>query len=705
VLLALLCLGFDWPGRAERLVHTLARATTPRDKRDALRLLSALEQVEGWPAALELRGIEAASQDPDADVRLDAWLLLLAVRGDAATLEAGLHDPSPRVRQRALTWLAHTATDAATRRAALLRAALDPDPAVRAAALEGLGELTDTGVLPVLMRCLGDASLDVQVAAARALGSRPERVSADALLASFQAALPELRVAILDALSSRADPRGRDLCARARDDDDEAVARSARRCEARLEDQGRASSAPPRATVDRDARPYAQPEAGAQPADQASSRAPSEAAIGHAQGEPAWLLPLEQSAEPSLSPRQAAHVLRALERSLGAGDVLAADPLLLWLPRAPAELRGRIAQLIERTGAPLEIDPPTITAWLAVPSPALRASYVRLLGQSRSLAARLALRRALDDPAQEVREASVVALSRTLQAEDVSALLERLAADDDEARQAALRVLADAPPAAVANRATRSALVAALEREIERPGDRNAALALRVLGGLHEGRAQRAVRRALDDPRAGRRIAALRASVLDHSEAARSARLRALAQADVPVAATAAVALTLAGDPAPLATLRAWLDDAAWPKGPVAAFALLHRSSTDPRAREALDPCSRLQHGDLLTRSNMVAALRQASSLTCAVGVLRAEDRHAISEAPAEQPRLREGTRTLGQPAAPVYAARAAGEPAAWIDQDSSMIVSLPDAADRVDWPTLRGVREVSAFVPADVTR
>jgi hypothetical protein len=180
--------------------------------------------------------------------------------------------------------------------------------------------------------------------------------------------------------------------------------------------------------------------------------------------------------------------------------------------------------------------------------------------------------------------------------------------------------------------------------------------------------------------RALRAVAALRASTRDRSDEARRARRRLIDHADARVSATAMVALALAEDslPAPLAIT--WLRNAAWPRGPAASFVLARAVARKDASIAELDPCTWHTSDEPITRHNLLVARAQRPSGACL------NDRSSPLKAGHF-----EGLSPLR-----------AGEPAALRLEDSTVLVSIPDASGRIGWPGLSVVKEVSAFLGGD---
>jgi hypothetical protein len=147
---------------------------------------------------------------------------------------------------------------------------------------------------------------------------------------------------------------------------------------------------------------------------------------------------------------------------------------------------------------------------------------------------------------------------------------------------------------------------------------------------------------------------------------------------DPRVSATAMTALALADDPLPTSTALAWLHDAAWPRGPAASFALARSVAKNDAELLAFDPCAWLDGDEPITRHNMSVARVRRSSPTCGHHDLR----------------------TRQKPSKPAFFAdRTRHDPAALRLEDSTVIVSIPDASGRIAWPGVAVVEEVSAFL------
>jgi hypothetical protein len=284
----LLLSGFAWPGEAERLVGELTHASTPRDKRDALRRLGELGVV---PEA-----VAPFAQDADPGVRADALRLLR---------RAGPRDPSPEVR------LVQVALDPAL----ALDALDDPEPKVRIAALHAVRDVR------ALIRKLDDDALEVRLEAARVLASMPQARAA--LLGRIDDVLPELRAASIEALGQQHGADVEVALAHALHDRDRGVVLAA------IRGYRRQGLALPTVSTD-------------DPQLAVALRKPA-----WQWNDPAWLAVLERT----VMDDQPVQTLESLERSLPRGTTLAIDPLREWLQRAPAELAPRIEALIARCRA------------------------------------------------------------------------------------------------------------------------------------------------------------------------------------------------------------------------------------------------------------------------------------------------------------------------------------------------------------------
>jgi hypothetical protein len=181
-----LAMGFAWPGASERLVGELTRAATPRDKRDALRLLGSLESSPREPVLPFL-------SDPDPGVRAEAERLLSTSPEPAATatrvLVERLDDESLEVRIEAARALAGR-PDATL---ALSAHAEAPLPELRAAVVDALAHGAVSPELErVLARALLDRDREVVLAALRGYARHPALTPADVVRGLAQGVEPQL---------------------------------------------------------------------------------------------------------------------------------------------------------------------------------------------------------------------------------------------------------------------------------------------------------------------------------------------------------------------------------------------------------------------------------------------------------------------------------------------------------------------------------
>ncbi len=287
-LLALLLMGFAWPGHTERLVGDLTRAVTPRDKRDALRMLGTVAVPE--------EVVRPFLQDPDPGVRAEAERLLHSTlaRGGTARL------PHSTLARGGTARLLHSTLA----RGGTARFDVAPESAD-------------------LITQLADESLEVRIAAARALAGRTDASSA--LLAYADAPLPELRAAVIDALArGPATPDVARLLARALEDPDSEVVLAALRGFARH----------------RELALPAQVHTLAQGTLPQVARAASGLIAPRVWHDPLWLLALQRTT--------CEDPIEALEATLPKGESRAIAPLQAWLARAPTPLAPRIRALIAR---------------------------------------------------------------------------------------------------------------------------------------------------------------------------------------------------------------------------------------------------------------------------------------------------------------------------------------------------------------------
>lgn len=173
--------------------------------------------------------------DPDPYVR-EICAQGLGYIGDeraALPLAKALSDKEASVRRRAAAALATVPAKAA--QPALERAAIkDPDPDVRRYAVEALGWIEDSSVVPTLIAATRDPSERVRRYAAAELGRRKAPESLEALLALAQDPSPDVRWQAVVAVGELRDKRAVDLLVRALDDPAPQVANAAERALQRL---------------------------------------------------------------------------------------------------------------------------------------------------------------------------------------------------------------------------------------------------------------------------------------------------------------------------------------------------------------------------------------------------------------------------------------------------------------------------------------
>lgn len=599
--------GFAFPGERARLLDALDAAETTRDRRDALRRLRALTDVQ--PSDQPLAPLERALGDADPAVRVDA----LAAHAVSCTrlepLRHALDDGAADVRAAALALLAErTALDERV----LVRACRDIDPGVRIACVRALHALAPALQKQLLAATRDDASLEVRREVVRAWGALADAEARAALRATADDPVPELRAAATAALAdlpaaSRDAQVTRTLYA-ALDDSDELVILAALRGLA-------GASALPRARLER--------------LRLGSSRRVAEAADRLLTGtaaptgdDPPWLAPLEQTALPHTE-AEAYALVDALEATLPAGETLAADPLVAYLAHAQAPLWARLAALVHRSGGVVrEADlpnPPDATL-------SQRCARTTLLAHATGPAVIPTLLAQLDDPRPQLRGASIDALAQVADVAAVRGIVAALEARRDARRLPWLAALSGALPRAhgALDARMRRRLVRLLTDDLARADDAAAAHALSALGWIDEPRARALLRDAARTSPPLRVIAAVRATLPDRSPEARSLRRALRGHADPRIAATALVTGALADDVLSLLDLLAAPTSATWPLGPARAFAIataLARAPTrDPAIGAAL--CEALRTREPIARANFVAALQWHAEASCADDVL-----------------------------------------------------------------------------------
>ena len=105
-------------------------------------------------------------------------------------------DEDPGVRMVALASIALVQPSVSV----IARVIADPDKNVRVAAVECLGQLKDTGAVPVLSNCLQDVHWEVRCAAAASLAILGERSTMPLLVEAHKDHDPDMRMAAAEAL-------------------------------------------------------------------------------------------------------------------------------------------------------------------------------------------------------------------------------------------------------------------------------------------------------------------------------------------------------------------------------------------------------------------------------------------------------------------------------------------------------------------------
>jgi len=218
--IAMICAGEN---PQQRKFGQLAMTT----KKVAVRLHPAL--TEGVPPLLK------ALRDPDHYVR-EIAAQGLGYIGDPQNPQrplARLFDKSPSVRRRAASALITVPAKAA--QPALERAAKsDPDPAVRRYAVEALGWIEDSSVVPSLIAAASDPSARVRRFAAQELGRRSAPEALEALVSLFSDPDPDVRWQAVLAVGKLRDKRAMDALIAALNDPVPQVSNAAERALQRL---------------------------------------------------------------------------------------------------------------------------------------------------------------------------------------------------------------------------------------------------------------------------------------------------------------------------------------------------------------------------------------------------------------------------------------------------------------------------------------
>jgi HEAT repeat protein len=752
---ALAASAFDWPGRSARLLAELAQEEAPETRLDLIRLLGTRPEADAEAALLELA---QSSAEARGSVREHAPLggrpgeraaleRREAVRGlcgrtSEAVLEAlarASTDSAAEVRREAAHCLAGRGTPRAG--TALIRLLGDPDPGVRATAARALGTVSEPNPAAPLAAALDDDSTEVRSSAVESLAQLELRAEASvlpALSAKLHDPAPEVRAAVLPWIARLAPARGELAISEALDDPNEDVRLSALRAAVLL--PGALRGGLTARLTPLLASPDARLAAGAALALRGGSSAPEgpEAQVD-ARGAtreqdaetPAWFVLLERTARAPAD--EAPALVHALERALPEDAPLAAGPLIAWLRRAPRPLRGAVARLIARS-RPRSSD--ELLEFLRDPDPEVRRAIARALGsvlgagepvraqdaaRERHLEPiRTALLDALADRDPAVARAAAESLGQrcpSAVAARLGTAIAAAAAPLAPQLRALVRCLERAPAEArgsareqEADAVADEALLARLVSLLDSPSAELAALAARTLGlaWLARGPAH------LDQPAPGAlrgligayerasppvRVAILRASVPARADAAGALRLRAEADPDARVAATAHVAAWLAGDAqaAPPGVTReqntdglpplepASMASLPWPLGPVATFVATDPSRPWTPALQA-SLCATLAAKEPISRANASAALLRARSPCVAAPLARGPARFGAPGGPAPP-----------VPAAPPSDDELASTPRrgafqALVLEDGRMLVSALDGAGDASWPDIRHV-------------
>lgn len=172
----------------QELLVRLRGAADPAHRREACVLMMRHHVPGGIPA------LQAATRDPDADVRASALQALRALAGGEAApslIAALLGDPDPSVRWQAAAEL--EALRAPEASSALQAATQDRDALVRAAAVDALQALGDRAAILVVVARLRDGDVVVRRSAATALGRLKDPTVEPALSRALRDPDPDVR--------------------------------------------------------------------------------------------------------------------------------------------------------------------------------------------------------------------------------------------------------------------------------------------------------------------------------------------------------------------------------------------------------------------------------------------------------------------------------------------------------------------------------
>jgi cellulose synthase operon protein C len=234
VLLLLPCLGFEWPGRVDRIRHALERAE-PRERKELVR------ELGHYSAATVENALLFALEDGDLEVRLEAADAAgrVRLRAGVPILMDWLDDKEAAARRAAVTALGRIREPRA--HDALVRALGDAAADVRRAAVGALEQLGGPGgtdvVVPIAGR-LSDLDLSVRVAAIDALANLRDGRALVPLLGAALDASAELRALALSALGAIGDAQAVPALTRALGDEVDDVRLAAAAALGRLGDPG-----------------------------------------------------------------------------------------------------------------------------------------------------------------------------------------------------------------------------------------------------------------------------------------------------------------------------------------------------------------------------------------------------------------------------------------------------------------------------------
>ncbi|MFT3921531.1 MAG: HEAT repeat domain-containing protein [Myxococcales bacterium] len=565
---------------------------------------------------------------------------------------------------------------------ALIRVLGDAQPQTRAEAARALGALGDRAAAGPLAAALDDEAAEVRLTAARALFTLVGQESLPPLVGRLHDPAPEVRGALLTLLVEAEPTRAEALLIQALDDAQEGVRLEALRGLLRV----------PRPLSD---------EARARLLALEGQARPQEAAAAHlalaprpARPSTDWVALLERTdgAQAAAAPA----LLTELERALPAAENLAVDPLLLWLPRAPRALRGRIAWLIARAG-------PTQTSKLLPlledADPEVRRAAIAALATRPDATVRAALLAALADREPQVSRSAAHALGRgcdpatlgKLQGSLHAALHPQRPPARERITLALAGCLAKLPSAAL-DEAARGELERDLLEQLERSrGDSElASLSVRGLAAFLTPRVLEALQQAYHMAPTPLRVAILRATVRDGSPTGQHLRAAAAESgSEVGLRATAWVAQWLAHDH----RVTALSQEPAtrllpWPLGPVSAFVLASGAATaspvSPATCAAL--CEALSSPEPITRANARAALRPLAAPQARPQTPL--DPHCVE-------RLQASAGEPGDRLSTPLASPAPSEPGsmhALVFPDGRVLVSVADGSGDAEWPGLQQI-------------